>query len=70
MAKFVKIGSKFINIDQISYIDVEEMIIYLNSTDGLTDVCYDYEDFTDSEEFENTIIEVLNNYDRTNQNFR
>ena len=70
MAKFVKIGSKFINIDLISYIDINEMTIYLNSADGLTDVCYDYEDFTDSEEFENTIIEALNNYDITNQNFR
>lgn len=46
------------------------MTIYLNSTSGLTDVCYDYEDFTDSEEFENTIIESLNNCNRTNQNFR
>lgn len=70
MAKFVKIGSKFINIDLISYIDINEMTIYLNSSDGITDVCYDYEEFSDLEEFENTIIEVLNNYDRSNQNFR
>ena len=70
MTNLVKIGNKFINADCISYIDIEEMTIYLNSSDGLTDVCYDYEDFTDSEEFENTIIEALNNYDITNQNFR
>ena len=36
MVNLVKIGNKFINADCISYIDIEEMTIYLNSSDGLT----------------------------------
>ena len=55
MANFIKIGSKYINVDHISYVDIEEMTIYLNSYDGLTGVCYDNDDFYDSEEFEKEI---------------
>lgn len=51
MAKLIKIGNKYINIDLIAYIDIEEMTIYLNSYDGLTGVYYDVEDFDDSVEF-------------------
>ena len=49
MINLVKIGNKFINADCISYIDIEEMTIYLNSGDGLTAVYYDTNDFYDSE---------------------
>ena len=55
MAKLVKIGTKYINIDLIAYIDIEEMTIYLNSYDGLTGVYYDDEDFDTPEEFEREI---------------
>ena len=55
MAKFVKIGTKYINVDLIAHIDIEEMTIYLNSYDGLTGVYYDDEDFDDPEEFEKEI---------------
>lgn len=51
MAKLVKIGTKYINVDLIAYIDIEEMTIYLNSYDGLTGVYYDDDDFDDEEEF-------------------
>jgi hypothetical protein len=51
MTKLVKIGTKYINIDLIAYIDFDEMTIYLNSYDGLTGVYYDDNDFDDEEEF-------------------
>jgi hypothetical protein len=51
MAKLIKIGTKYINIDLIAYIDFDEMTIYLNSYDGLTGVYYDDNDFDDEEEF-------------------
>ena len=70
MAKFVKIGSKFINIDLISYIDINEMTIYLNSSDGLTAVYYDTNDFYDSEEFENAIMKVFNKCEIGNPIFK
>ena len=54
MAKLIKIGTNYINIDLIAYIDIEEMTIYLNSYDGFTGVYCD-EDFDDSAEFEKEI---------------
>jgi len=54
MAKLIKIGTNYINIDLIAYIDIEEMTIYLNSYDGFTGVYFD-DDFDDSEEFEKEI---------------
>lgn len=51
MAKLIKIGTKYINVDLIAYIDFDEMTIYLNSYDGLTGVYYTDEDFDDEEEF-------------------
>ena len=51
MAKLIKIGTKYINVDLIAYIDFDEMTIYLNSYDGLTGVYYSDEDFDDEEEF-------------------
>ena len=51
MAKLVKIGTKYINVDLIAYIDIEEMTIYLNSYDGFTGVYYTDEDFDDEEAF-------------------
>ena len=49
MANLVKIGTKFINADCISYSDIEEMTIYLNSGDDLTEVYYGNDEFYDSE---------------------
>lgn len=51
MAKLIKIGTKYINVDLIAYIDIEEMTIYLNSYDGFTGVYYTDEDFDDEEAF-------------------
>ena len=60
MTNLVKIGNKFINVDCISYIDIKEMTIYLNSSEGLTAVYYDTDEFYDSDEFENAIKKVFN----------
>ena len=70
MVNLVKIGNKFINADCISYIDIEEMTIYLNSSDGLTTVYYDTNDFYDSVEFENAILKAFNKYETGNPIFK
>ena len=69
MANLVKIGTKFINADCISYIDIEEMTIYLNSSNGLIEVYYN-DDFYDSEEFENAIMKAFNKYESGNTIFK
>ena len=70
MANLVKIGTKFINADCISYIDIEDMTIYLNSSDGLTEIYYGNDEFYDSEEFENAIIKAFNKYESGNSIFK
>ena len=70
MANLVKIGTKFINADCISYIDIEDMTIYLNSSDGLTEINYDNDEFYDSEEFENAIMKAFNKYESGNPIFK
>ena len=70
MANLVKIGTKFINADCISYIDIEEMTIYLNSGDGLTEVYYDNDEFYDSEEFKDAIMKAFNKYESGNSIFK
>ena len=70
MANLVKIGTKFINADCISYIDIEEMTMYLNSSDGLTEINYDNDEFYDSEEFENAIMKAFNKYESGNSIFK
>lgn len=70
MANLVKIGTKFINADCISYIDIEEMTIYLNSSDGLTEIYYGNDEFYDSEEFENAIMKAFNKYESGNSIFK
>ena len=70
MANLVKIGTKFINADCISYIDIEDMTIYLNSSDGLTEINYDNDEFYDSEEFENDIMKAFNKYESGNSIFK
>lgn len=70
MANLVKIGTKFINVDCISYIDIDEMTIYLNSSDGLTEIYYGSDEFYDSEEFENAIIKAFNKYESGNTIFK
>ena len=70
MANLVKIGTKFINADCISYIDIEEMTIYLNSSDGLTEIYYGNDEFYDSEEFENAIMKAFNKYESGNTIFK
>lgn len=70
MANLVKIGTKFINADCISYIDIEDMTIYLNSSDGLTEIYYGNDEFYDSEEFENAIMKAFNKYESGNSIFK
>ena len=70
MANLVKIGTKFINADCISYIDIEDMTIYLNSDGGLTEIYYGNDEFYDSEEFENAIMKAFNKYESGNSIFK
>ena len=70
MANLIKIGTKFINADCISYIDIEDMTIYLNSGDGLTEIYYGNDEFYDSEEFENAIMKAFNKYESGNSIFK
>lgn len=70
MANLIKIGTKFINADCISYIDIEDMTIYLNSSDGLTEIYYGNDGFYDSEEFENAIMKAFNKYESGNTIFK
>ena len=69
MVNLVKIGNKFINADCISYIDIEEMTIYLNSSNGLIEVYYS-DDFYDSVEFKDAIIKAFNKYESGNSIFK
>lgn len=69
MVNLVKIGNKFINADCISYIDIEEMTIYLNSSNGLIEVYYS-DEFYDSVEFKDAIIKAFNKYESGNQIFK
>ena len=69
MLNLIKIGNKFINADCISYIDIEEMTIYLNSSDGLIEVYYN-DEFYDSVEFKDAIIKAFNKYEAGNQIFK
>ena len=70
MVNLVKIGNKFINADCISYIDIEDMTIYLNSGDGLTEINYDNDEFYDSEEFKDAIMKAFNKYESGNPIFK
>ena len=70
MVNLVKIGNKLINADCISYIDIDEMTIYLNSSDGLTEIYYGNDEFYDSEEFKDAIMKAFNKYEGVNQNFK
>ena len=70
MVNLVKIGTKFINADCISYIDIEEMTIYLNYSNGLTEIYYGNDEFYDSEEFENAIMKAFNKYESGNTIFK
>ena len=70
MTNLVKIGNKFINADCISYIDIEDMTIYLNSDGGLTEIYYGNDEFYDSEEFENAIMKAFNKYESGNTIFK
>ena len=70
MTNLIKIGNKFINVNLISYIDIKEMAIYLNSSEGLTAVYYDTDDFYDSDEFENAIMKAFNKYENENPIFK
>ena len=69
MVNLVKIGNKFINADCISYIDIDEMTIYLNSSNGLIEVYYT-DDFYDSVEFKDAIIKAFNKYEGGNTIFK
>ena len=70
MANLVKIGTKFINADCISYIDIEDMTIYLNSDGALTEIYYGNDEFYDSEEFKDAIMKAFNKYESGNSIFK
>ena len=69
MVNLVKIGNKFINVDCISYIDIDEMTICLNSSNGLIEVYYT-DDFYDSVEFKDAIMKAFNKYESGNTIFK
>ena len=46
------------------------MTIYLNSSDGLTEIYYGTDEFYDSEEFKDAIIKAFNKYEGGNPIFK
>lgn len=51
MAKLVKIGPVYINLDMVAAIDTENMTISMNTNAGLEDIDFNYDQFEDEEEF-------------------
>jgi hypothetical protein len=51
MAKLVKIGPVYINLDMVAAIDTENMTISMNTGAGLEDIDFNYDQFEDEEEF-------------------
>ena len=51
MAKFVKIGPVYINLDMVAAIDTENMTISMNTGAGLEDIDFNYDQFEDEEAF-------------------
>lgn len=51
MAKLVKIGPVYINLDMVAAIDTENMTISMNTGAGLEDIDFNYNQFEDEEAF-------------------
>ena len=51
MAKLVKIGPVYINLDMVAAIDTENMTISMNTGAGLEEIDFSYDHFDDEEEF-------------------
>lgn len=51
MAKLVKIGPVYINLDMVAAIDTENMTISMNTGAGLEDIDFNYDQFEDEEAF-------------------
>lgn len=51
MAKFIKIGPVYVNLDMVAAIDTENMTISINTGAGLEEFDFNYEQFEDEEEF-------------------
>ena len=51
MAKLVKIGPVYINLDMVAAIDTENMTISMNTGAGLEDIDFNYDQFDDEEAF-------------------
>lgn len=51
MAKLVKIGPLYINLDMVAAIDTENMTISMNTGAGLEEIDFTYNQFEDEEAF-------------------
>lgn len=51
MAKLIKIGPVYVNIDMVAAIDTENMTISINTGAGLEEIIFDYDQFDSEEEF-------------------
>jgi len=51
MAKLVKIGQVYINLDMVAAIDTENMTISINTGAGLEEIDFGYDQFDTEEEF-------------------
>lgn len=51
MAKLVKIGPVYVNLDMVAAIDTENMTISINTGAGLEEIMIGYDHFDDEEAF-------------------
>jgi hypothetical protein len=51
MAKLIKIGPVYVNLDMVAAIDTENMTISMNTGAGLEDIDFNYDQFDSEEEF-------------------
>jgi hypothetical protein len=51
MAKLIKIGPVYVNLDMVAAIDTENMAISMNTGAGLEDIDFNYDQFDSEEEF-------------------
>lgn len=51
MAKLIKIGPVYVNLDMVAAIDTENMTISINTGAGLEEIIFDYDQFDSEEEF-------------------
>ena len=51
MAKLIKIGPVYVNLDMVAAIDTENMTISINNGAGLEEIIFDYDQFDSEEEF-------------------